>query len=138
MNPQVLFRVVRTILDSGAWGVLWHLPEQAPICVTLEHTYETGKRIKLPDGVWYCTRRIHGVSTGKGYPAWEIHIPGHRYIDIHIANFEDQLEGCLGLGEMFAVIDGKRAIGASGSAFKEFMSLTEGLEDFFIEVKTQE
>ncbi len=140
MKPPILFRVDRRIRDSGAWGSMWYLGGAAdiPICVTLERTYETGKRIKIRDGIWHCTRRRYNKGQ---YDTWEIHIPDHDYILVHKANWEKDLDGCLGVAEQYHDFDPKSGIqdpgiGKSRAAFYEFMSLTVGAESFFIHFVT--
>lgn len=51
--------------------------------------------------------------------------PNHKrsYILIHPANFSYQLEGCIGLGDSFTIIDGLAAVSNSRKTVAEFLDL---------------
>lgn len=139
--PKLLFRVTRQVEDSGAWGTIWLLMpdgDLAPFAVTLERTYESGKRIKIPDGIWYCTRRRY--NKGK-YPTWEIHIPDHKFILFHKGNKELHSDGCVLVAENFHDFDPAKGlqdigVGSSAAGFGELMSLSSDVEHFFVEFFT--
>ena len=139
--PTTMFTLRRVVQDNGAWGTIWFNEGQEPVpfAVTLERTYEgTFKQIKVPDGLWLCTRRKYNRGN---YMTWEIHVPGHRYILFHKGNKELQSDGCILIAEQFFDFDSdpglqSPGVGRSGDAFKEFMQLSEGVDRFFLEVMT--
>ncbi len=124
------------ILDEGAFsGVLW---DGVPIAVALERTFED-RRVVIPAGFSLCTRDWFHRG---GYETFRIHIeerddvPGEkdRRVLFHIANLETDLEGCIGIAESFGKLRGTIAVLNSGDAFREFMGLTKGLDQFYMEV----
>lgn len=119
------------VLDVGAFGVLLH--NGLPFAVTLTRTYESpdGQLVKVRPGLWKCTRRRYNRG---GYDTWEIHIPGHNYLLFHKLNWEEESDGCLGVGESFAVINNKPGIAQSGEGFKEFMMRSQHLDEFNLSV----
>lgn len=111
-------------LDEGVFGAILHLG--VPFAVTLERSY--GLDPKIPAGIYTCvaTRYHRG-----GYPTFEVTgIDGHSRLLFHKANWETDLEGCVGIGEGFAVLDGRLAIAQSGAGFGEFMQKVGHLPSF--------
>lgn len=53
-------------------------------------------------------------------------VPGHEFIEIHPANLESQLDGCIATGDSE---DGKELL-KSRDAFERFMKLQEGVNSF--------
>ena len=154
--PVVLFKVQRNIMDAGAFGTMWYYPiiqddigdwvrqhhvEPIPFALTLERTYEShesDKRLKIIDGIWYCTRRRY--NKGK-YMTWEIHVPEHKYCLFHKGNKELHSDGCTLVAENFHDFDPAvglqgAGIGNSKGGFGEFMSLTKDVDHFFTEFVT--
>lgn len=116
-----------SVIDQGAFGVM--LFDDIPFAITLERTYKEGSNqvTKIPQGIHRCTKSFYNKG---GYPTFEIHIPGHSRILFHKANKEEELDGCVAIGEEFGVLDGKPAILRSGAGFDEFMRKMSGLEYF--------
>lgn len=116
---------------EGAFGVL--LNNGIPFCLTLERTYDVpaGNFVKIPPGTYKCTRSWYNRG---GYATFEIHVPGHSRILFHRANLEGDLDGCIGLGEQFGVLNGQPAILQSGEAFNEFMRVTKDVDSFSLDV----
>jgi hypothetical protein len=79
-------------LDVTDHGVFGHL-EMGSIfdCVTLER-HDT----LIPEGIYKVTL-YDSPKNKRQVPL--IHVPGREYIEIHPANYEYQLEGCIAVGE---------------------------------------
>lgn len=115
-------------LDEGVFGVMLFLG--VPFCVTLEHSYLDNEPV-IPLGVYQCvaTRFIKG-----DYATFEITgVEGHSRLLFHKANWETDLNGCVGLGESFTKLDGRLAIAQSGDAFAEFMAKVGHMASFPVE-----
>lgn len=118
--------------DEGAFGVL--VLDGAPKWVTLERTFEEGEeseRVVIPEGHWQCTRT---VFYKRGYPTFEIHVPGHSRVLFHKGNVEDDSRGCVLVGVRFGELLGKPAILDSAPAFDAFMSTFHGTQIFQLDV----
>lgn len=116
------------ILEEGAFGVMLFLG--TPFAVTLERTFDDGLPI-IPAGRYTCKSRryIRG-----DYPTFEITgVAGHSLLLFHKANWETDLEGCVGVGESFEVLDGRLGIAQSGKGFTEFMAKVGDLPSFSAE-----
>lgn len=117
--------------SHGAFGVAsWH--GLAPFCVTLERTYPEGNRqmVKIPPGLYSCVRSRYFKG---GYDCWQIVggiITPERRILIHKANAEEELDGCIAVGEQFDPFKGKPGILRSGKAFQELMALSADVDEF--------
>ena len=115
-------------LDEGVFGAILHLG--VPFAVTLEHSFLDNQPI-IPAGVYTCvaSRYIRG-----GYRTFEIvGVVGHSRLLFHKANWETDLEGCVGIGEGFAVLEGRLAIAQSGQGFAEFWEKVGHLPSFQVE-----
>lgn len=119
-----------SVIEPGAFGVL--LIDEIPIAVTLERTYKSvasGQVMKIPVGIHRCTE----TNYHKGnYRTFEIHVPEHKRILFHKGNVEDDLDGCIAIGEEFGRLHGKPAILRSGKGFDEFMRKMESVIYFDI------
>jgi hypothetical protein len=127
-----MFTVKRiAVRDEGAFGVMLH--HGVPFAVTLERTYEqpTGQLVKIAPGQYTCTRSRY---LRGNYDTFEIHVPGHTRILFHKANWEHDLEGCIGIGENYAVLKDKTAIAQSDAGFTEFMKRAQGVDQFPLNV----
>ncbi len=112
-------------LDEGVFGAILHLG--VPFAVTLEHSFLDNQPI-IPAGVYTCVATQYHRG---GYPTFEITgVDGHSRLLFHKANWETDLEGCVGIGEGFAMLDGHLAIAQSGQGFGEFMQKVGHLPSF--------
>lgn len=128
MQPLIAVKRVAK-LPEGCFGAALHLG--IPFAVTLERTF--GSEVVIPAGIYDCVATRYHKG---GYPTFEIMgVAGHSRLLFHKLNFEDQSEGCVGIGEGFAVIDGRLAIAQSGAGFAEFMAKVGHLPGFKIEFK---
>lgn len=124
--PLVVVKRVAKLLE-GCFGVMLH--SGAPFAVTLEHSYEDNEP-KIAAGVYLCkaSRYFKG-----GYDTFEIIVPGHTRILYHKANLERDLDGCVGIGESFSLLEGSLSIAQSGDGFAEFMRRVGHLDSFYVE-----
>lgn len=113
------------LLEEGCFGVLLYLG--VPFAVSIERTFDDGNPI-IPAGTYNCTARRYNRG---GYETFEITgVAGHSLLLFHKANWETDLEGCVGVGESFAVLNGKLAIAQSGEGFAEFMRKVGDMPSF--------
>lgn len=108
----------RLTLDSGPFT-----------CVTLEN-----HSVAIAEGTWKVTL---DKSPHLGYVTPHIHVPardtkagGDAGLRIHILNFENQSEGCIGVG---MERDGT-AISHSKAAFDLLMAQLKGADDIWLEL----
>lgn len=128
MTPLIAVKRVAK-LPEGCFGAALHLG--VPFAVTLERTF--GSEVVIPAGIYDCVATRYHKG---GYPTFEIMgVAGHSRLLFHKLNFEDQSEGCIGIGEGFAVIDGRLAIAQSGAGFGEFMQRVGHLPSFWLKVE---
>lgn len=80
-----------TRLDVTDYGVFGHLETEGFDCVTLER-HDT----LIPCGTYKVTMYDSPHNKTK-VPL--LHVPGRSFIEIHVANWENQLEGCIAVGE---------------------------------------
>ena len=92
----------------------------------------------IPYGQWTCS--LYDSPT-HGWVYMLQDVPGHDYLEIHIANVMQELKGCIALGKEFACLatpatNGKMMLGVTHSqaAFEEFMHLMNG-EDFLLSIE---
>jgi len=92
-------------------------------CVTLElPDKENASNISsIPAGQYTCRK----YSSARFPKTWEItNVPNRSYVLFHVANKASDLRGCVGLGQYFGRLEGKRAVRNSGHTFKEFIDIT--------------
>ena len=116
------------ILEEGAFGVMLMLG--TPFAVTLERTFDDGQPV-IPAGRYVCKPRRYNRG---GYQTYEITgVEGHSLLLFHKANWETDLEGCVGIGESFETLDGRIGIAQSSKGFIEFMDKVGDLPSFSTE-----
>lgn len=116
--------------DTGAWGVMT-TSFGDKVGMTLERTYQDADENwlpKIPPDSYVCTRY---KSPHFGYEVFLINnVPGHDHCEIHIANWERQLDGCIALGESE---QGDMLVN-SAKVFKAFMALQDGVDSFVLNI----
>lgn len=86
----------------------------------------------IPEGEFDCKPRFFHKG---GYPAVEIlDIPNRSDILFHIANWPENVLGCIGVGSGLGVLANKWAVLDSTQAFKEFMDFY-GKEPFRLRIR---
>jgi len=129
MKEMQLHRLADT--PDGIFGVL--KDEGVPFCVTVENNDYI-----YPDGDYIC-RRVNSPKYGNTFEV--TNVKGRTHILIHWGNWEDNSLGCTILGESFDPLrkkDGKMKNGVAYSkkAFNEFISRTQGIDEFLLRVRT--
>ena len=128
---MILKRVAYT--EHGTFGVL--IQHNIPFAVTLEKPWiENRVNIScIPTGLYICKR----VKSPKFGNTFEVtNIPGRTQILFHKGNLQDDSHGCILIGEQYEFLYDKPAILASKKGFKEFLSKTEGLNEFKLLIRT--
>lgn len=124
---------------TGTFGKL-RLPDGKTL-YTVERPWKGNKPSEscIPDGVYTLRKRRSGVversSKGKYLEGWEVcDVPGRTYIMNHPANWPTDVEGCIGYGKTYGLIDGRLAVGHSQDAFDLFMQALEGEEEHILHI----
>lgn len=95
--------------------------------VTLEPP-DYGPHPCIPADSYLC-KRVDSPKFGKG--VWEVTgVPGREHILFHKGNRTEDTLGCILVGEKFV----GEAIGESKEGYDEFMSMTNGLTEFWLSV----
>lgn len=96
----------------------------------------------IPEGLYICRRTRYNRG---GYETFEVtNVPGRSHILFHIANTEEDIEGCIGLGTRLGTLRVKDedtgelryklAVLESKKAFQEFMESMKGIDEFMLRV----
>lgn len=121
----------------GTFGVL--LQNEAPLCDIIEKPWlDNHPQIScIPAGTYDV---VTYLSPSKGYKVWLLkNVPGREYIEIHIANFESELLGCLAPGQGYLTLQDKTGIANSGTTFKYLQSkLAESFQLRIIDMFNQQ
>lgn len=128
MKKLVLHRIAyRT---DGTFGVL--LDEGQPFAVTVELPW-LNNRVSvscIPRGTYL----VDCIGVANGMVLKVVDVAGRVGIDIHVANTIRDLQGCIGVGENFAEIEGLTAVGASKRGFSELVARVIGESQFQLSV----
>lgn len=126
-----MFELVRVeVRKEGAFGVLKH--DGVPFAVTLERTYDPDNAVKIPPGTYTCNRTRFNRG---GYDTYQIPVPGHDLIKLHIGNTEMDSDGCVLVAKGWGTFGGQPGIGSSRLGFEEFMALADGAEEIVLVVR---
>jgi hypothetical protein len=112
-----------TRLEYTDYGVFGHLETDGFDCVTLERDDTL-----VPPGTYKVT--MYDSPHNKCVVPL-LHVPGRSFIEIHVANWETQLQGCIAVGESR---DGK-GICHSRDAFNQLMSALNKAVEWEIEIR---
>jgi len=127
--------MVRTGFRSdGITGTLYNDQEE-PIAVTLEHSYDG--EAKLPAGPYTCKRGMHTLHHHPvAFETFEVmDVPGHTGILFHVANWQRDLDGCIGLGRTVIQSEVGTMITDSNFTFTKFMYDLDGIDTFLFTVE---
>jgi len=87
----------------------------------------------IPEGDYLCKPKF--FTHGGGYPAVEVlDVPNRSDILFHIANWPENVKGCIGVGNELGVLANKWAVLDSSQAFKAFMDFY-GKEPFRLRIR---
>lgn len=131
MNPTA--RLTRITADPrhGTFGVFALL--NTPICVTLE-PYHRDNEIGIScinAGVYRC-KRIISATYGETFSIEDVE--GRTLLRFHWGNLDTNTKGCVLMGEEYGKIGSNTAILSSKRAFREFMSLLDGCDEFTLTI----
>lgn len=131
MRRVELIRVEQT--EEATIGVL--VVDGESICWTLEEPWRQNKQNVscIPIGRYPL---VLEYSPSKRQKLWTIKdVPNRSYVRIHTGNTVDDTEGCPLTGSTPGVLNGKRAVLGSKTAFKAFMAALDGAETVDIVVR---
>lgn len=145
MNCQ-LIRNPQMARPDGIFGEM--LDENGnEICVTLEHSWSDGKGglwvPKLATGTYDCELGSHQLKgMAEPFQTFQImNVPNFLGLPVngilfHPGNFDDDSEGCVLLGQDYALEADKftEMITASRATFQKFMALQAGISRFTLAV----
>jgi hypothetical protein len=122
------------VRPDGCYSVL--LWDGRPFAVSVERTFDQGearhgKSVVIPNGRLRCTPDFYNRG---GYATYQIHVEGHTDVLFHKGNLETHSLGCVIVGESFGQLSGKTAVLDSKGGFEEFIRLTGGVPEFYMEV----
>lgn len=110
--------------------------------VSLEHAYSDPDKpfiyiTKIPAGEYVCKVGEHCLKEGEPkFMTFEVTgVPGHTGILFHTGNYNCDSEGCILLGlQIGNKKDGGKMITQSRQAFKRFIDIQEGVNEFKLKV----
>ena len=114
---------------SGIFSTLMQ-DDGTTIAVTAEHSYDGLP--KLPSGTYRCVRGTHKLHDLVPFETFQIMaVPGHDRMLFHVGNLPQvDSDGCVLLG--MAIVG--NTITRSRKAFKSFMTLMDGIDEFPLDV----
>jgi hypothetical protein len=112
-----MIELVRTsYTDKATFGVL--LKDGVPQCDTVEKPWKDNhnKTSCIPEGTYEYELYF---SPSKKYEVWLLkNVPNRSFIEIHIANFAHELEGCIAPGQGYIHTATETGVANSTDAFK--------------------
>ena len=123
--------------DKGSVGSLSLFGQL--FCSTIEPDSKDPLKGRIPEGIYYCKRRIvlPGVQVKFPY-TFEIKVPGHTDVLFHSGNREKDTDMCiiLGMNYPWTLFYGPdRWLYDSRKVFDSFMQRLSGVDWFYIEIK---
>lgn len=101
------------------------------LATTLEHSYDGWP--KVPAGSYTCVRRR---SPHFGYDVFVLtNVPDHTFIELHRANWQTDLNGCIGLGKSWCESPEGTMITQSQATFDAFMKGLTGVDSFLLTIE---
>lgn len=125
------------IRDDGCFSYL-RRSDGSQVCVTNEHTFgDPGSpSVILQPGHYLCVRGRHTLNGQDWFDTYEIKgVEGHTGVLFHPGNTELDSKACVLPGRHFGVLDGMMAVLESVSAFRYFMQVTAGADEFELDVE---
>ena len=113
--------------ERGTFGVL--RVGQVPFALTLEEPWrENQRRVScIPAGTYRCAR-VQSLKFGETFQVLDV--PGRSGILFHKGNTLQDTEGCILVGEQFALAEGFMPyIADSRAGYEEFMRLLQGVNE---------
>jgi len=125
-----LKRIAHT--PEGVFGVLMH--EGHPFALTAERPWLNNARSIscIPPGTYTCSRN-QSPKFGEGWLVRDV--PNRSHILIHKGNIPTQdSHGCILVGEIFDLLNGKAAVLSSKQAFNQLMDKTDKIDVFTLDI----
>lgn len=144
-TPQIALPL-RTLLrlkehkDYGTFGVMINDDAGIPINATIEKIWKNNEPFHscIPEGEYTCKR----FSSARHPDTFEItNVPGRKACLFHIANLDDDVEGCVGVAEGFDPVWNKKenrqdyGVVSSAGGFSQFMAGLVGHSQFKLVVR---
>ena len=86
----------------------------------------------IPEDAYLC-ERTDSPRFGETFEV--VGVPNRFGILFHVANFEENVQGCIGLGTDIGTINDRWAVLNSKDAFREFMEYMEGEDEFILDIR---
>lgn len=118
----------RIYLSHATLGV-WSYPDN-PDLYSVERPWQDNQPFIscIPEGTYLMQRRN---SPRFGPDMWEIaHVEGRSHILIHVANYADNVQGCIGLG--MSMMNHLEGVGSSKKAIEKFYDWSKDAD--FLEI----
>jgi hypothetical protein len=125
--------------EDGVFGKLY-VPRHGELKTMEDDERANAKGVSCIPAGTYKIRRYH--SPKHGYDVFLlVDVPGRDFVEIHPANTEEDVEGCIGLGLRYGVLEvededtpghpkvTKRAVLDSQAAFRRFMYWMRGINE---------
>ncbi len=111
-------------------------------CYTVERPWLSNKQREscIPDGIYTLEKRrspvVERTSGGDYLEGWEVtHVPGRTYIMLHPANWPHNVEGCIGVGREYMIMDGENGVTKSRLTFAQVMAGLDGRDTWNIDIR---
>lgn len=107
---MIEFNIKRVIISNQAILGIWKDEKGLELCRTLENPYrDTIKDSAIPCGSYECVK--DSVGRFKFYKV--LNVPDRQNIEIHQGNYESDTEGCILVGESWAIMNNKLSVTSS-------------------------
>lgn len=123
----------------GTFGII-ELPNRERLW-TVEPPWFGNRPFKscIPEGVYSLKLRpsaiVDRTTEGRHKRGWEITgVPNRTHILFHPANWPDELEGCIGVGQEYGILQGRLGVSQSRLAFETLMAALDPEKDHELEI----
>ena len=135
-----MITIERSYLPFGTYGE-WTQDDPEFKCYTVERPWLENQRgvSCIPEG----TYRIFKSRYHRGdYDCYEVEgVQGRSLIKIHIGNWPENFEGCIGLGKEITPLSKSGnpvlAVSSSGDTFKNWMAVMDGKDEDVLKIITK-
>lgn len=113
-------KLIRVIVANQAILGIWKEPAGLEICRTLENPFrKTTKDSAIPAGIYKCVKD----NTGKFQFYKVLNVPNRSNIEIHQGNYESDTEGCILVGESWAIMNNKLSVTKSVATIEKLKNI---------------
>ena len=127
MIPKLVIVRLEDTVEDGTFGVL--LLQNRVQCWTLELPWRNNAENVscIPTGLYVLSPRFTWRAVDKHGPTYQVDgVPSRTGILFHPANVDEQLLGCIAVGETIGKLKGDRAILNSGKTF-HYSTITKNI-----------